>query len=206
MIGVNKTKSFLIIFLFTMSMLFNFGCGSNVNNKADGAKIVAIINDYHLTANDFREEANITYPSMYLSQSGEEEKEELLDDIITKKILLQEAQKQNFDKDRAFMKEIERYWEQALLKLLIQKKTQELAKNINITEKEVRDEYNTFLEESGEDFGSYEEKAPVIKRYILQKKIQKELNDWVGDLKDRSNIEVNKELLTEIKLNTGAEE
>jgi len=91
-----------------------------------GADIVAEINKYKMTVEDFRDEARLTAATKYLPADREKAKEELLDEIITKKVLLEEAQRQNFDKNKPFMKEIERYWEQALLKLLIKKKMGEL--------------------------------------------------------------------------------
>ena len=51
----------------------------------------------------------------------------MLDQLINKNILIQQSQSENFDKDEVFMKEIQRYWEQALLKLLIKKKTAEFS-------------------------------------------------------------------------------
>ena len=202
-----KIKSFTIgVAAFLCSAIFLSGC-NNINGDDSGdTRVLAVINNYALTVDDFKNEADITHASMYLSQSGEEEKKVLLDDVMTKKVLLQEAHKQNFDKDKAFMKEIERYWEQALLKLLIEEKTEELASSINVTEEEVRDEYNTLLAENSGDFGSYEKQYPAVKRYVLQKKVHKKLNDWVDDLRNKSNVEVNEELLSEIKLSAKAEE
>jgi len=58
--------------------------------------------------------------------------------LINKKILIQEALKLNFDKDKTFMKEIERYWEQALLKLLFKIKSDELSRTVRVDDFEVR--------------------------------------------------------------------
>jgi len=91
------------------------GCGRPKNPGADD-KIIAKINNYTLTAGDFRDSA---------AKMMGGTKEAVLDELITKNVLIQEAQKENFDKDRAFMNEIEKYWEQALLKLLIKKKMAE---------------------------------------------------------------------------------
>ena len=88
-----------------------YGCGG-AKKISGNDKVVARINNYTMTAEDFRDYARVAGGT----------KEEALEELITRDILIQEAQKNNFDKDRAFMKEIERYWEQALLKLLIKKK------------------------------------------------------------------------------------
>lgn len=111
------------IAVIAVSSLILFGCGSGVSKKED-SKIIAKINNYELTTTDFKSEIDPILAKRYIKDPAKA-KDELLDDLITKKILIQEAQKQNFDKDRVFMKEIERYWEQALLKLLIKKKSAE---------------------------------------------------------------------------------
>jgi len=98
-------------------------CKKGAESKAE---LVAEVNKYKMTVEDFRDEARLTASTKYLPADREKARGELLDEIITKKVLLEEAQRQNFDKDKPFMKEIERYWEQALLKLLIKKKMKEL--------------------------------------------------------------------------------
>jgi hypothetical protein len=105
-----------VIFCAIALALAGAGCGRGPTN---GGPVIAVINDYELTAADFERE-RLSDPI--------KPKEELLEDIIVKKIMLQEAQKQDFDKGEAFMREIERYWEQALLKLLIEKKTGDFLK------------------------------------------------------------------------------
>ena len=157
--------SIMVIAVFLCSAIFLFGCSKTGGNDSGDTRALAVIDNYTLTVDDFKNEANITYPSMYFSQNGEDEKKELLSDIIIKKVLLQEAHKQNFDKDKAFMKEIERYWEQALLKLLVVKKTEEFASSINVTEKEVRDGYNTLLAFDGlQAIKSFEKNNPDLDR------------------------------------------
>ena len=104
-------RIFAIIFLVTSSLS---GCGAP-KTPAPEEKVVAKINNYDMTAGDFRDAARAI--------SGT--KEQIMEELIVRNVLVQEAQRENFDKDRAFMKEIEKYWEQALLKVLIKKKTAE---------------------------------------------------------------------------------
>lgn len=120
--------------------------------KPDKNQIVAEINNYQLTVDDFKYEAG-------LSLSGVS-KEQLLDDIITKELLLQEAQKNDLDKNKRFMKEIENYWKQALIKRLIYIKGEEfLASLRGIENKELR-----------------------------MKKAQIMLDEWVNQLKTKAKI------------------
>ncbi len=113
---MDHLKMAVTLFLIPISLC---GCGSPKGRSEE--KIIAKINNYSMTAEDFRDSARTV--------SGT--KEEVLDQLITKNILVQEAQKEKFDKDKTFMKEIEKYWEQALLKLLIKKKTAEFSAMYN---------------------------------------------------------------------------
>ena len=109
-------KMSAILLIIGQLSLVIYGCGGS--NKVSGDdKVVARINNYTMTMGDFRDSARTVVGT----------REEALEEIITRNILIQEAQKENFDKGKAFMKEIEKYWEQALLKILIKKKTAEFS-------------------------------------------------------------------------------
>ncbi len=140
--------------------------------RGNDDKVLARINNYTLTVADFESETQGKLPSGLSAVDLEKAKEGLLDDLITKKLLIQEAQKQNFDKDKAFIKEIERYWEQALLKLLYKKRSQELMREISTEEN---------------DPGS---------RDI---RVQQALNAWMEDLKNNADIKKNRDNLKAIR-------
>ena len=135
-------------------------------------KALAKINNYTLTVADFESETQGKLPSGLSGPDLEKAKESLLDDLITKKLLIQEAQKQNFDKDRAFIKEIEKYWEQALLKLLYRKKSQELLREISM---------------NGSD--------PKNRERL----VQQAMNAWIENLKTRADIKKYEENLKAVR-------
>jgi hypothetical protein len=86
---------------------------------------VAKINDYEMTLEDFNEEIeNSPYTTLKEKSLGQ-----LLDLAIKKQILIQEAQKQGLDRKKSFMKTIERYWEQTLIRELITEKMRQIAKD-----------------------------------------------------------------------------
>jgi hypothetical protein len=103
--------------------------------------VVAQINKYKLTVADFLGEAGTVLPDRPLPADAKKAKRDILEGLVTKKLLLQEAQAANLDKESGFMREIERYWEQALLKSLFKKKADELSGIIRVDENEVLDEY-----------------------------------------------------------------
>lgn len=151
------------------------GCGRYAKDREGDARVVARINNYELTVKDFKDEAFLaSVPDPESPSASLETKKELLKNVILKKLLLQEAQKQNFDKDKAFMREIERYWEQALLKLLIKEKTKEFARDIKVEEDEKDD--------------------------IYHEKMQELFNEWTIGLRENATVEINTKVLEEVKL------
>lgn len=169
------------------------GCGAKPNNA--GEKIVARINNYELTSSDFNDELRLTAANKYLSSDPAKAREELLDEIITKKLLLQEAQRRDFDKDKAFMKEIERYWEQALIKLLVRSKMDELSRSVTVDEREITEEYDRLAAESGGRIGPKEAMASVIKDDMYQQKMERLFNEWLERMRSASDVKIYKENL-----------
>ncbi len=121
-----------ILCFFTL-LIFAQGCASNTNNE----EIVAQVNDYQLTVSDFKGEISDDVYVKAVSKTPEERKQIILDNIVTRKILLQKAQEEGLDKNKAFMREIERYWEQALIKMLLDKKQKEIARETIVTQQEI---------------------------------------------------------------------
>jgi hypothetical protein len=184
------------LIIFAAILVFSVtGAGCGRKPAGPDGKVLAKINTYELTIRDFNDEARLTMSNKLLSGDPKKAKEELLDEIITKKVLLQEAQRRNFDKDRTFMKEIERYWEQALIKLMVREKTEEFSRAITVSENEVRDEYERLSSEAKGDISPFESIAPEIKDDIYNRKMQKSFDDWLAGLKARSDIKISKENL-----------
>lgn len=200
-----KERCFMSRILSALLILFIAigvcGCCKNakIPAKADES-IVADINNYRLTVEDFKSEAVITMPNRYPAADWEKARTELLEEIIIKKILLGEAQAKNFDKEKTFMKEIERYWEQALLKLLIKRKTEELARRIVIDEGDVRKEYEAISRETGGKTESFEKVAPEIRKAIRRKKMQEGLDSWITNLRRNSTVKIHKKVLDKVRL------
>jgi hypothetical protein len=194
-----KKRYFHILLAMVIFCLAAGGCGRKHAAQAD-KKLVAKINNYGLTVDDFRDEARAVFANQYLAGDPEKMKEDLLDEIVVKKILIQEAEAENFDKDRAFMKEIEKYWEQALLKLLIKKKMQEFLQQTRVSEEEVRKEYEKRKGENAAGIGSFEEVAPEIRSDIRRRKVQEDFQNWITGLKKKAHVRIYKENLKYINL------
>ncbi|MEM7816572.1 MAG: SurA N-terminal domain-containing protein [Candidatus Aenigmatarchaeota archaeon] len=170
---MNKIFSFfLIVFLF-------FGC-------AKKEKIVVQIDNIKITKDEFEKnftKFNIDKPD------AEQAKKEFLENLINRKLILKEAEKLGLDKDTAFLESVQDFWEQSLLKLVLEKKSKELFLNINVSDKEIEDFFNANKEKfvSSDISSSYEQ----IKILILKEKQRKAIENWLSSLKNKAKIKIN---------------
>ena len=95
------------------------------SQRPEQKKVVARINNYVMTLEDF--EDGIAH-SPYQVQRRRD-LEGLLDLAVRKQVLIQEAEKEGLDKNKSFMKTIERYWRQTLIKELVEKQSRIIYEN-----------------------------------------------------------------------------
>jgi hypothetical protein len=189
-----KAKNVLVPLSVLLVLLSAAGCGKSESRPKEN-KVLAKIQNYELTTEDFRAETRLTAPNKELSRDLQKAKEELLDEMIMKKIILQEAVRHNFDKDKAFMKEIERYWEQALFKLLTKEKMDELSREIVVKDSEVREAYERMSNAALGNIEPFEVKAPEIRDDIYNAKMQESLDKWFRELRAKADVKIYKENL-----------
>jgi hypothetical protein len=143
-----------------------------------------------ITAEEFEQ----AYQKVRSSRSGEVSRKEFLDTLVTRKLILQEAEVLGLDKDQQFLESLQLFWEQALLKLVLARKLNELTLVSRVSEKEVSDYFERHKEN---DFQGKElaEVHDQIKTLIHRIKQQLELQRWTSSLKKRANINIDYGLL-----------
>ena len=125
---ITDVRYFISLILIAASIFFAAGCAE----KGPKKEVVAVIGDYSLYKEDFLSELSL-YPPEYRNKVT---KEQLINDVIEKKVLLLEARRQGLDRNPEFMKMIERFWEQSLLRSLLNKKSEDFLSSIPETEKD----------------------------------------------------------------------
>jgi predicted patatin/cPLA2 family phospholipase len=126
----------------------------------------------------------------------EDGRKKYLDGLIEKEILLQEAQRQGIERENDFMKSIENYWEQALLRILLERKSKEISNLVNVYDNEIEEYYKN----SGEK-QSFSKVKNEIRDIIKQKKQTDAMDAWIEELKKKSCVKVNENVLTGAFLN-----
>lgn len=139
----------LVLAAAALALCFQ-GCSQQQRDK----EVIATIGSYSLYRDDFISELSL-YPPEYRQKAT---KEQILDGIIQKKILLLEAQRLGLDRDPQFMKMVERFWEQSLLRSLLDMRSEEILSGIPETDKDRNAKAGEALKTWIEDL---EEKAPV---------------------------------------------
>jgi len=152
-------KFFLVISVF----LFICGCTPQEKNK----QILAKINNYEVSAHEFEQEFQ---DSAYSRTDTLEARKEFLNLLINQKLILQDAQAKGLDRNASFLKMIEKFWEQSLLKLVLDKKSAEISKTLRTTDRES-------AREQGE----------------------KIMDDWIDSLHKNAKIKINYDLLKQEK-------
>ncbi len=179
------------IFCVILISCFIFSGCSCVTEGGD-KRVVAKVNKYNMTVDDLKYELrNLPYDETELLEEGRSK--EYLDRLIEKEILLQEAQHLGLDREKDFMKSIESYWEQALLRLLLERKSKEIAGFIHIYDNEIEEYYR----DSGERLPFSRVKRD-IERTLRQKKETEAMNTWIEELRKGASIKINEELSQEV--------
>jgi len=145
------------------------------------------INNYTITSQEFMEEFRL---SAYAKDNTPESKREFLNMLIRRKLVLQDAQARGLDKDKEFLKSIERFWEQSLLKRAMEKKSHEIQGASLVSDNAVEAIYNK-LKSEGKADKPYDQMYKQIKWSLTQLQESQAINKWLGELYKKAQIKIN---------------
>lgn len=190
-------KSRIIYFVASSAFLLAIGLSAAGCGKGDGqAMVVAKINDYKMAVEDFNYESGEVFHISRVLGDVPVTKEAVLNALITKELLLQEAQKENLDKNRDFLRTIELYWEQTLIRNLLEKKSREISKKVMVYDEDIVSYYNSITAEQKK---TIEEMRDEIAKRIKSDKEKELLDQWIERLHSKARIKINKRVLDEIR-------
>ncbi len=178
-------KRYAIILL---AGLFVLGC---CPGKPKDKEVLARVNNYEIAQEEFEEEFQA---SSYAHMDTLESRKDFLNTLINRKLILQDAQNKGLDKDKSFLRMIEKFWEQSLLKLALERKSKEIAGSVMVSDKEIALVYDDLLK-NGKTDKSPEQMYQQLKWEITKAKETQAINDWVAQLRYKAAIEVKSDLL-----------
>lgn len=113
-----------------MAFIFLAGCGQK-HGAYENKDIVVTVNDYSISRDEFNDEFKA---SSYGGTDTPASRQDFLNTLIDRKLILQYAQRTGLDKEESFLKTIERFWEHSLLKVALDRKAREIGSKITATD------------------------------------------------------------------------
>jgi hypothetical protein len=170
-----------------------FSCSQD---KSGQDLILARINDYALTLNEFNTQLKeeLEYDKDFKLNHGA--RKTFLDQIITKELLIQEAKRRQLDREDKFIRAIERYWEATLIRDLMAMEGQAIEKRTVVSQEEIEARYVALLK-SDPNQPPLASLQDQIAQEIINEKKQRSLEEWIGRLKTQAKISVNESLITD---------
>ncbi|MEW6571044.1 MAG: hypothetical protein AB1390_07705 [Nitrospirota bacterium] len=123
---------YILMIVIGLSAIIGYELGTK-RKSPEGAAL--IINDRTITTEEFNRLYSLQSPRI-------EDRTEFINSLITKELLIQESQKEGIDKEESFRRSIQNFYEQSLIKLLIDRKFSSLRIDIG---KDELDKYISFL-------------------------------------------------------------
>ena len=121
-----------------------------------------------------------------------------LSQLIEREILVQEAQRLGLERQSEFMKSIERFWKEALIKLLLTQKSKEIAASMNVYEPEVEAYYRKLTEKDA-NIEPLAEIHDDVARSVREEKETAQMEEWIKGLRNNSHVSVDQKALAEIR-------
>jgi hypothetical protein len=183
-----------VIFVLALFVLVSF-CGGK---PGEDKKPIAKVNDFVILDDHFRRELAA---SVYLRDSpglSYEDKRKFLDVQIRKELLIKEATKLGLDREEEFRQTIERYWEQTLIRALLQQKSRDLEKDIIVTQEEIENRYREMSQTKG-DLPPIEKLVPEILDEIREEKKTEALESWINGLWAEAEIKIYEDNLRSLR-------
>jgi gas vesicle protein len=159
-------SSRLLLFPLIFSMLFAPACGKKTQDKA----VVAEVNGSPILLSEFKKELSFRENQKNSPRATSAAVKDQLNTMIDRQLMIQEAIKMGLSEDERFAQTIKRYWEQTLIRDLIEAKSREWEKKLTVTEEEIsrayaRMHYRIVIRAArASDRGSAEELAAKLRR------------------------------------------
>ncbi|MBF0386766.1 MAG: hypothetical protein HQL20_02790 [Candidatus Omnitrophica bacterium] len=165
------------------------GCG--VAPQPPGP-VVFSIDGYNVTLAEFNE--GFEHSEYAEQENAERARAEYGKHLIAQKLVLLDALKKGIDKDKEFLKAVERVWEQSLTTTALGVKTREIKKSLTLSDAELRRFYENMVKE-GITTKDYKDVYPQIKLQAQKQMESRLLDEWMTGLHAGSKIVVNKNFL-----------
>ncbi len=192
-ICVTPSQFTSLVILIVLSSLFFTGC-SKENN--DTGKVIATVNKEKISLNQFERELALRSKQNPNFKVTSQSIQQQLDSVIDRRLMVQEAMAMGLTKNADFVRTIQIFWEQTLIRELIEAKNHEWKDRIFVTEGEVNEYYKRIAKDSP-NLPPLEKLFDIIKKDISEEKQLKAVEEWLDDIRKKASIDISKSLIDE---------
>jgi ribosomal protein S9 len=146
------------------------------------------INDFTMTQQEFED----YFKEVNIYGEGKEARQQVLDNLISKKLVLQEAENRELYKSKEFLKRLQDYYEQLLFNEIVDIKAQEVGSKVRVSDREVRARYSIMKKEGLID-EPLEDCYSRVKWQVFRQKQTERFSDWIEELEKNADIQIDKE-------------
>lgn len=191
---MSQKKTILVFGVTILSVMVFFSCSNDLPDQ--NKDVVLKINNFEMTREEFqvKSKADLEYKDQYKSDINVKKK--MVEGLIRKELLIQEAKLLGLDRDDQFIEAIERYWEATLIKQLMEQKSQSIQESMNVSEHEIRKRYDTYKKQNSQ-IPKIDKVETELSNEILIEKTEKALENWVQSLKQKASIHIDETILKE---------
>ncbi|MFA6217715.1 MAG: hypothetical protein WDL87_08725 [Candidatus Omnitrophota bacterium] len=171
-----------VVFMAFLVLIF-IGC-------VQKEKPAITIGNIEVSAKEFDD----AFKSSGFAVNGEGRKKEFLEFFISRKLILQDSESLGLDKDPQFLRSVQLFWEQSLLKLALSRKINELAVGARVDDNLIKNYYEQYKEK---EFSNKElaEVYDQIKWVLFKLQEKKALQNWTETLRKKSPVAIDYALL-----------
>jgi hypothetical protein len=188
----------LVFILMLMLMSSLLCCSREPRNVTDRGLCLAKINDVPIYSEDVKKEFNMLpeqIRQLYMSENGIES---LIDELVKKELLYQEARKRGYHNKDAFARQVKEFRKRLMIEHLLK---DEIESKAVVTEKNVRDFYESNVESFAREVPGEDKTEAIdfemVKDLIMERLVadrQKEIFDsYIESLEKNNEIELNRE-------------
>ncbi len=180
--------------LFLCSILISIllvGCSNEV---ADKGKVIVTINKEQIGLIKFEKELSLRSRQNPNFKVTAQAIRQQLDSIIDRQLMVQEAMKMGLTNNEDFVRTIQIFWEQTLIRELIEAKGHEWEDRLFVTEQDVNEYYDRISKEAP-GLPPLEKIYDQVKKGILEEKKIKALESWLDEVREKSAIDINEDLI-----------
>jgi hypothetical protein len=182
-----------LLFTIILTILFS-GCSKEKNA---GEKFVATVNKEIVSLKNFQRDLAVKAKQNPSYRVNEETVQEQLNSSIDRKLMVQEAMKMGLASHEDFVRTIQIFWEQTLIRELIEAKNHEWKESLFVTEEEVRSYYEG-INSASVKLPPLEAIYDQIKKAKLAQKRTDALEEWLSEVRSNAIININDDLLDKI--------